>query len=126
MRTVTAIIVLAVLLLGGSLSASRYLETTAQTLGAQIEAVEQSITTEKWDVAGSELSSAQQRLEENKTWWTVLLDHQVIDNIAMSMSRLDKYIETHDISLSLGEVSALKLQVDNISDTEKFNLQNIL
>lgn len=126
MRTVPAIIVLVILLLGGSLTASRYLETTAQTMGTEIEAVEQSISAQKWEAAQNELGIAQQNLEKNKTWWTVLLDHQVIDDITMSMTRLDKYIETRNIALSLGEVSALKLQVDNISETEKFNFQNIL
>jgi len=96
------------------------------SLGAEIEAVEQSISTQQWEVAQNELNIAHQNLEKHKTWWTVLLDHQVIDNIAMSMNRIDKYIETHDVSLSLGEVSALKLQVDNILETENFNLQNIL
>ncbi|HZK55970.1 MAG TPA: DUF4363 family protein [Desulfosporosinus sp.] len=126
MRTVPTIIVLVILLLGGSLTASKYLETTAQTMGTEIEAVEQSISAQKWEAAQNELGTALQNLEKNKTWWTVLLDHQVIDDIAMSMNRLDKYIETRDISLSLGEVSALKLQVDNISETEQFNFQNIL
>jgi len=126
LRTVPTIIVLVILLLGGSLTASKYLETTAQTMGTEIEAVEQSISAQKWEAAQNELGTALQNLEKNKTWWTVLLDHQVIDDIAMSMNRLDKYIETRDISLSLGEVSALKLQVDNISETEQFNFQNIL
>ena len=125
MRTVPAIIVIIILLLGGSLTASRYLQATSQNLGVQIEAVEHSISTQKWEIAQNELSTAQQSLEENKTWWTVLLDHRVIDDIDMSMNRLDKYIETQDVSLSLGEVSALRLQVDNIYETEKFNLKNV-
>ena len=126
MRTVPTIVILVVLLLGGSLTTNRYLQTTTLTLGAQLEAVEQSISTQKWEVAQKELNTAQQRWDKNKTWWTVLLDHQEIDNIDLSMNRLEKYIETHDVSLSLGEVSVLKLQVDHISDAEKLNLQNIL
>ena len=126
MRTVPTIIVLFILLIGGSFTASRYVDTTAQALSSQIEAVEQSISNQKWEVAQNELSTARQSLEKNKTWWTVLLDHQVIDNVSMSMNRLNKYIETHNISLSLGEVSALILQVDNLSESEEFNLQNIL
>lgn len=126
MRTVPTIVIIVVLLLGGSLTTYRYLQTTTLTLGAQLEAVEQSISTQKWEVAQKELSTAQQRWDTNKTWWTVLLDHQEIDNIDISMNRLEKYIETHDVSLSLGEVSALKLHVDHIFDTEKLNLRNIL
>lgn len=126
MRTVPTIVIIVVLLLGGSLTTYRYLQTTALTLGAQLEAVEQSISTQKWEGAQKELNTAQQRWDKSKTWWTIFLDHQEIDNIDISMNRLEKYIETHDVSLSLGEVSAVKLQVDHISDTEKLNLQNIL
>lgn len=126
MRTIPTIVIIVVLLLGGSLTTYRYLQTTTLTLGAQLEAVEQSISTQKWEVAQKELNTAQQHWDKNKTWWAVLLDHQEIDNIDISMNRLEKYIETHDVSLSLGEVSALKLQVDHISDTEKLNLRNIL
>lgn len=126
MRTVPAIIILVIILLGGSFTTSRYLEASAQSLGTQIEAVEQSISAQQWEVAQNELDTAQQSLEKNKTWWTVILDHQVIDDIDISMNRLGKYIETRSASLSLGEVSSLKLQVDNIFETEKFNLQNIL
>ncbi|SPF43843.1 conserved hypothetical protein [Candidatus Desulfosporosinus infrequens] len=95
-------------------------------MGTQLEIVEQSISTQKWKVAQKELNTAQIRWENNKTWWTVLLDHQEIDNIDLSMNRLEKYIATQDISLSLAEVTTLKLQVDHISDSEKPNLQNIL
>ena len=126
MRTVSTIVIIVVLLLGGSLTTSRYLQTTTLTLGAQLEAVEQSISTQKWEVAQKELNTAQQRWDKNKTWWAVLLDHQEINNIDISMNRLEKYIKTHDVSLSLGEVSALKFQVDHISDSEKLNLRNIL
>lgn len=126
MRTVPAIIVIIVLLLGGSLTTYRYLHTTSQILATQLEEVEQSISTQKWEVAQKELNTALQSWGKIKTWWTVLLDHQEIDNIDMSISRLEKYIQTRDFSLSLGEVSVLKLLVDHISETEKLNLQNIL
>ena len=126
MRTVPTIIIIVVLLLGGSWTTYRYIQTTTLALGTQLETVEQSISTQKWEAAQKELNTALQRWDKNKTWWTILLDHQEIDNIDMSMNRLEKYIETQDISLSLGEVSTLKLQVDHISDTEKLNLQNIL
>ena len=126
MRTLITIVIIVILLLGGSLTSYQYIQTSTQALGVPLEAVEQSISTQKWEVAQKELNTAQQRWDKNKTWWTVLLDHQEINNIDISMNRLEKYIETHDFSLSLGEVSALKLQVDHISDTEKLNLRNIL
>lgn len=126
MRTIPTIVIIAILLLGGSLTSYQYIQTSTQALGVPLETVEQSISTQKWEVAQKELDTAQQRWDKNKTWWTVLLNHQEIDTIDISIKRLEKYLETHDVSLSLGEVATLKLQVDHISDTEKLNLRNIL
>ena len=126
MRTLTIIVIIIVLLLGGSLASHRYIQTATQSLGAQLETIEQSISAQKWKFAQKELNTAQQRWDKNKTWWTVLLDHQEIDTIDLSMRRLEKYITTQNSSLSLGEVSALKLLVDNIFNSDKFTLSNIL
>ncbi|EGW38445.1 DUF4363 family protein [Desulfosporosinus sp. OT] len=126
MRTIYIIVIIVILLLGGSLTSYRYLQATTQTLGNQLEAVEQSISSEKWEVAQKELNTTQEHWDNNKAWWTVLLDHQEIDTIDIGINRLDKFIKTQNITLSLGEVSALKLRLDHIADTEKLNLQNIL
>ena len=96
-----------------------------RSLEAQFETIEQSVSIQKWERAQKELDATQQRWDKAQTWWTVLLEHQEIDNIDISMKRLEKYIATQDISLSLGEVAALKLLVDHISDTEQFTLRNI-
>lgn len=126
MRTALIIVIIILLLSGGSWTSSRYLQTTTQTLETQLGSIEQSISALQWEAAQKDLSTTQQGWEKNKRWWTVLLDHQDIDNIDISLNRLEEYIKTHDAALSLGEVSALQLQVDHISDTEKLNLRNIL
>ena len=126
MRTLPTIVIIVVLLLGGSLASYRYIQTTTQSLEVQLETVEQSISTKQWEAAQKELNTAEQSWDNTKTWLTVLLDHQEIDNIDISMKRLDKYIMTQEGSLSLGEVATLRLLVDQIYDTEKISLRNIL
>jgi len=126
MRTTLIIVIIILLLTGGSWTSSRYLQTTTQALETQLGAIEQSISALQWEVALKDLNTTQQGWEKSKRWWTVLLDHQEIDNIDISLNRLEKYIESHNAALSLGEVSTLQLQVDHISDTEKLNLRNIL
>lgn len=126
MRTLTIIGVIVVLLLGGSLASHRYIQTTTQSLEAQLETIEDSISAQKWEFAQEELNTAQQRWDKNKIWWSILLDHQELDTIELSMRRLEKYIATQNGSLSLGEVSSLKLLVDNIFSSDKLNLRNIL
>ena len=126
MRTLTTIFTIVVILLGGSFASYQYIQSTSQTLGSQLATVEQSISTQAWDAAQKELNTTQQHWDKSKTWWAILLDHQEIDNIDISLKRLDKYIVTQNVSLSLGEVAVLELLIEHIADTEKLNFRNIL
>ncbi|MDQ7093868.1 DUF4363 family protein [Desulfosporosinus sp. PR] len=115
-----------VLLFGGSLASYRYIQGTTQTIGSQLDTLEQSISSQQWDTAEKELTAAQQHWDNNKTWWTILLDHQEIDRIDLSLYRLNKYLVTRNLSLSLGEISDLELLIQHISDTEKLTIENVL
>lgn len=126
MRTLPIIVTIVVLLLGGSFFSSRYLQGTAQSQADQLEMIEQSITTQKWEIVQKELATSQQRWNQSKVWWSVLLDHREIDTIDINMERLEKYVATQDISLSLGEVEVLILLFTHINDSEQFTLTNIL
>ena len=126
MRTYTTIGTILVLLLAGSLLSYQYLQGTTNTLGSQITQIEQSISGQKWDDARQELKQTQEKWEKTKTWWTVLLNHQDIDSIDFSLNRLEKYLDTQNLSLSLGEASALELMFKQISEVEKPTLKNIL
>ncbi|WP_407306805.1 DUF4363 family protein [Desulfosporosinus sp. SB140] len=115
-----------VLLLGGSFASYHYIQGTTQTLGSQLDTLEQSISSQQWDAAEKELDTAQQHWDNNKNWWTVLLDHQEVDRIDLSFKRLDKYLVTQNLPLSLGELSDLELLIHHISDSEKLTIENIL
>ncbi|WP_242966858.1 DUF4363 family protein [Desulfosporosinus sp. FKA] len=104
----------------------QFIQRTTQSLDSQISTVEQSISGQQWAMAQNKLKETQQRWDKSKIWWTILLDHQEIDKIDLSLSRLDKYLVTQNLPLSLGEVSTLELLISHISETEKFTLENIL
>lgn len=125
MRTLLTIIIIALVLLGGSLASYQYVETTTQKMGILLKSVDDSITLQKWQGAQEELSTAQQNWDKNITWWSIILDHQEIDNININLKRLEKYIGVHDVSQSLGEVTTLRLLFEHIFDTELFTLKNI-
>ena len=126
MRTLPIIVAIVVLLLGGSFVSSRYIQGTSQSLEDQFEMIEESITTQKWEVVQKELATTQQGWNQTKVWWSVLLDHREIDTIDINMERLEKYVATQDISLSLGEVEVLILLFAHINDSEQFTITNIL
>ncbi|OLN31921.1 DUF4363 family protein [Desulfosporosinus metallidurans] len=126
MRTLTTIFVIVFLLAGGSFISHGYIQTTTHALVTQLETVEHSISTQNWKVAQTELNTTHRRWDINKTLWTILLHHQEIDTIDLSMERLEKYMATQDSPLSLGEVSTLKLLFAHIADSDQLNLKNIL
>jgi len=115
-----------VLLLGGSFASNQYIRSTTQSIDSQLASVEQMISTQQWDAAQKELNTTQQHWNKSKTWWTILLDHQEIDKIDLSLKRLDKYIVSRNFPLSFAEVAVLELLINNILNTEKLNLRNIL
>ena len=126
MRTLLTIVVIVMLLLGGSFTSYRYIQTTTHTTGEHLEVVVQSISIQKWEGAKKELSTVRQSWDENNTWWSILLDHEEIDTIDISIRRLERLLESQDVTLSLSEVSTLKLLFENLHDKEKFTLKNIL
>ncbi|MCB8815753.1 DUF4363 family protein [Desulfosporosinus shakirovi] len=126
MRTLLTILVIVMLLLGGSFTSYQYIQTTTYTAGEHLELLEQSISFEKWEGAQKELSTVQQNWDKNNTWWSILLDHEEIDTIDISLSRLGSHLARQDVTLSLAEVSNLKFLFENLYDKERFTLKNIL
>lgn len=125
MRTLITIAILVLTLSGGSFASYRYVESTTQIMGTMLESVETSITEQKWEGAQELLNTAQQKWENDTTWWSILLDHQEVDGINIIMKRLEKFIAIQDVSLSIGEVTTLRLLFEHIFDTESFTLENI-
>lgn len=125
MRTIITIISIVIILLGGSLASYRYVETTTQTMGALLESVEDSVTDQKWESAQAVLNTAQQKWKGDNTAWSIILDHQTIENININMKLLEKYIGVQDVSQSIGEATTLRLLFEHISDTEMFTWENV-
>lgn len=122
----TGVIFGLVLLVGISLGSYRYINASAKEIGTHLDRVEQMIQTGKWETAESELGNAEDSWDKTKYWWSILLNHQEIDNIDVSITRLEKYIQSQGLALSLGEISTLKMLVEHVSDTEAFTIRNIL
>lgn len=125
MRTLITIFSIFIMLIGGSYTSYRYIETRTQTMGALLESVEDSIIVQKWEGAQADLNIAQQNWKADNTWWSIILNHQQIDNININMKRLEKFILLQDVSQSIGEVTTLELLFENIFETEVLNLENI-
>ncbi|MEL1135487.1 DUF4363 family protein [Desulfitobacterium sp. THU1] len=116
-----------ILMLGlGSYWHNQYINSSTFSLEGMLIAVEDLIQSRHWDKANQQMDQLKKEWDETKKLWSILLDHQEIDNIDLSLKRAEKYILENEAALSLGEVAALRLLFNHIADTETITFQNIL
>lgn len=125
MRTLITIASIVVMLLGGSLISYRFIEASTDSMGVQLQTIEQSLSAGKWELAKNELAAAQHNWDEDNHWLAVLIDHEIIETISLSMQQLEKYIDTQELTDSIAEVSSLKLQFERLYQSEKITVTNI-
>ena len=125
MRTLITIITIVLLLSVGSITSNRFIQTTTQVIGGQLNIIEQSLSNRKWESAKTELSTAQESWEMSNLWWSILFDHQEIDTINISLKQLENYIKAEDFSDSLVELSTIKLRLENLKESTKLTIKNI-
>jgi len=125
LRTILTVLTIVFILCGGSIISYQHIMTSTGSMGALLESVEDSITVQKWELGQQELNAAHKNWEDDSIWWSILLDHQSIDNIDIHLKRLEKFISIQDLSQSLGELATLSLLFEQISGAERFTLENI-
>lgn len=125
-RTYITVGVILLLLGAGGFWHSQYIHKTADSLGQKIDRIEELIQLEEWDAAQQEMVRIENEWEGIKKWWSVLLHHQEIESIDISLKRAEKYVSGKDSIHGIGELSQLRLLFEHVSDTEVLTLQNIL
>ena len=126
MKVIIMITVILVIIFAGSAMASSYLNDTSSSFGQELNILEHNIRDGKWYDAQAQITSLEDKWKGIKDGWAMLLDHQEIDNIELTLSRLKEYVKNSNTSDSLAEVSALKMLFEHIPEKEAVSLKNIL
>ncbi|MGE5614196.1 MAG: DUF4363 family protein [Bacillota bacterium] len=123
---ITAIITLLFLIITASgIIAQRVLYNDSRRMVQPIEKLKENIASENWNEAGNSLDLVNTEWAKVKGKWSALVDHQEIDNIDVTISRLQKLVEARDKASSLSEAAALGKFVSHIPEKELPNLDNI-
>lgn len=125
MRSYIITFVIIALLAGGSFWSNRYINISTQRLVQVIEQVDERLDNQDWDQADHQLHVLKKDWEETKDVWSVLVHHQEIDTIDITVMRLTEYVQANDSVLAAGELATLRLLFEHMADTEAFNLKNI-
>lgn len=103
-----------------------YLNASTEQLSAQLIGLEKRIEHNDWKTAKKDLKIWQNNWTKIQNSWTLFIDHQEIDNIELSLKRMQSYIHSQNEVLSLSELSALKYWIAHIPDKESLHWGNIL
>ncbi|PKM81230.1 MAG: hypothetical protein CVU89_10640 [Firmicutes bacterium HGW-Firmicutes-14] len=126
MRIMAVIIILFVALLGFGTFNYYYFDHTAGKLLQAAETAEKKAEAGEWDQAEEQLHRLRSSWEKANGKWTILIDHEELDKINITMSRAMKYMETRDVSGLMAELAELKLLLRHIPEKEALNLKNVL
>lgn len=122
---ILSIVLILSIILGFSAYAGGLINTSSKSLESHVSAIEKNVNESNWDNASKEYDLLTSEWENTGKTWSMLLDHFEIDNIETTMSRVSKYIEVKDLSMSLAETALLQQYIKHIPEKEKFNFKNV-
>lgn len=90
-----------------------------------IDEIENNVKSEKWAQAETGTNTIKAIWKDVKGTWSALIDHQEIDNIDVTLSRLQMLIQAKEMPSSLSEAEALKIYIGHIPAKEKLGFDNL-
>ncbi|MEN6461324.1 MAG: DUF4363 family protein [Syntrophomonas sp.] len=126
MRLLASIVVILALTIMAGFWTNYSLQKSTNDLVRQIDKVSIEIRTKHWQSAKEQTEKLEKDWDQKAKWWPVFLDHQEMDNIDFSMARVKEYVTSQNNSLSLGQLSEIRLMLEHIPKKEAVNLENIL
>lgn len=126
MKLYITLIVIFTLVLGFGIFTVNSLAKATEEITGNFEEIYNAIHEKNWKKAQEQIVYSQSLWNEHKTWWTVFINHQEIDNIDESFAKIGEYIKSGDMALSSGELVVLKQSIEHIPIMETVNLKNVL
>jgi len=126
MRQVVVSLVVLGLICGLGVWSNKLLQESAQNLVSLIDMAAVEIKADRWEEAENHIRELEEVWNRHVDWWSIILNHQEIDNIEFSLGRCREYVASRDKTLSLGQLSELRIMVEHIPDKEAVTWKNIL
>lgn len=125
MRLLSGIIITVAIIIAGGFYVNHQLRQTSEQLVTQIVLVNEAIEQGDWNAAAAETDELDQVWEEQAGWWPVFFEHDEMHNIEFSMAKFKAYVDCHNVDLSLGQLSEIRLMIEHMPGKEEVILDNI-
>lgn len=126
MRTLIILTLILAGFLGLSTWGYYHLENSARTMSSHIDKSEKAVAAGDWPAASREISRMSARWKKTKSVWTVLVNHEEMDKIDMTVARVKQVLATKDQTETRAGLAELKMFIRHIPENEALTLHNIL
>lgn len=124
-KIVSSILLLTAVIIFVSVYTQRTLNRDSLRMEQSIDEIENSVRSEKWAQAETDINTVKAIWQDVKGIWSALIDHQEIDNIDVTLSRLQMLVQAKEKPSSLSEAEALKKYIGHIPAKEKLSFENL-
>lgn len=124
-KIISSVIILTAIIIGMSIYTQWLLNRDALKLEQTIDKIETNAKMEDWVQAEINVEKVNDLWTEVKKTWSALIDHQEIDNIDVTLSRLQMLVQAKEVPLSLSEAAALSKYIGHIPDKERLSFENL-
>lgn len=125
LKIIAFLLILTGAIVGLGIWSQNFIFTSAQELFAHFDQLEQAIAQEHWNSSLQKIDQITQIWSMTKKHWYYHLNHQEIDEIDLTITRLKQYIQIQELPSALAEVAALKLLIKHIPELTTLTLENI-
>jgi hypothetical protein len=120
------IIGLVLMIIGGSFLIQYRLEKNSEMMNHQLKQLQKAITAGNHQTALKNLDVFEKTWNKTKKGWSMITDHREMDEIEMSLARLQSLLKRKSPTLALEELSVMEHLVKHIPEKERFNWLNVL
>lgn len=113
------------LIVGMGFSCYHYLNSSIDKMLVETKNLRESVDDGKWRDAQKSVSLLHKDWQKKEQSWTLLINHQEVDNIELTLGRVESYISSKNKLMALGEISALEHWIKHIPHKEAMTLSNI-
>ncbi len=99
--------------------------TTTYTLNAYLDNMEDKINNDNWKDSEKILNTIENEWTNKLRILILIITHDEIEKINLSLKRLNKYLFSKDKPLVLGELASLRFSINHIKEREALSFRNI-
>lgn len=102
-----------------------FISQSIEEFNSLLNDMDKKIYSEKWSSTQSIYNTIDSKWIDKQKTLLLILDHEEIEKINLSLKKLKKYIYVKDKSMTLGESATLKFLLNHIEEKESLSFKNI-